>query len=996
MKLLNTLFAVFFLLLLNTNVVLSQNIPQNPNKIDQNGLRQGKWTEMLDKDDLITKNKEEATFYRIVEYKDDEKIETGVEYQYYLSGNKYFEGRLSNGKGIYYDENGKKKREVRTHGMVGYGGFNINISFHPNGIKASEDKYENERLFTYFYNEKGKLISKQPKDTGIYSAYIINPFPDKTTFHDDGNIASESRYENGKIFTQNYNKNGKKTTQETHSLTKDEEEAMQEYLEAKSSTTGTSTIESIMGDLMANVGDVMDKKIYLALASDDSELYNADYSFSDKYYELTQLTAESATKFATEAAKNSDNEWYQLMSEAEKNYAEKNLKKAIENTKKAIDLSFKEAKEAINSKSPVNMLFGTTVYYSGVSYLIHLYRATKQFEEAKKLYDARLTNKLDETSNLSMLEAGLTMHFAGHYKDRKDYKTAGDLYRKALLIGQIEVKRKLTTSTESIDDKMALKYLRIYTDSFNTLVVEALQKNQNTDLKSTLLPLMYDNQQIIKSSIINYFKAKKFMVLNNPTPEAAKLYQEWQKKREELKNALQMSAEQRRKANIVSYNLKIEEKALEGKVFEKVKYEEPIYTWKDIQKKLKPTEAAVELIYTHKAYVALIVTPNTINHPEIVLLENVKDLEGKYLTKYRESIENQSDNSFAYTAYWAEIAKKLQGIKKVYLSPDGVYNLINLNSLQNPNTKKYVIDEIEIHQLTNTKDLVSISKSVPNTQLTAELIGYPAYQLSAKERLKETQKRGIKRLAEEEAPTLYAQNPNKKRAGIEDLIGTKEEVNKLSSLLKGKKWKTKSYLQEQALEEVIKEVKSPKVLHIATHGYFIVPNEIAAKNVTKVKKIEFRSATDSLWDNSLNPLLRSGLILAGGAETLNLRVQGIQPDKRVDDGILTAYEVVGLDLQKTDLVVLSACETGLGELVNGEGVYGLQRAFQVAGAKSIIMSMWKVDDGATQKLMTSFFEIWTNEKEKLTPREAFKEAQKRLRAEYPHPYYWGAFVMVGE
>jgi CHAT domain-containing protein len=378
-------------------------------------------------------------------------------------------------------------------------------------------------------------------------------------------------------------------------------------------------------------------------------------------------------------------------------------------------------------------------------------------------------------------------------------------------------------------------------------------------------------------------------------------------------------------------------------------------------------------------------------------LKESADLEGKYLTKYRESIENQSDNSFAYTAYWAEIAKKLQGIKKVYLSPDGVYNLINLNSLQNPlaKTPKYVIDEIEIHQLTNTKDLVSTSKSVSNAQLTAELIGYPAYQLNAEERLKEIQKRGIKRLAEEEDTTLYAQNPNKKRAGIEDLIGTKEEVNKISGLLKGKKWDTKSFLQEQALEEVVKEVKSPKVLHIATHGYFIVPNEIEAKNVTKIKKIEFRSATDSLRDDSLNPLLRSGLILAGGAETLNLRVQGIQPDKRVDDGILTAYEVVGLDLQKTDLVVLSACETGLGELVNGEGVYGLQRAFQVAGAKSIIMSMWKVNDGATQTLMTSFYENWTKTGNK---RLAFKQAQMALRAnpKYKNFYYWGAFVMVGE
>jgi CHAT domain-containing protein len=137
-----------------------------------------------------------------------------------------------------------------------------------------------------------------------------------------------------------------------------------------------------------------------------------------------------------------------------------------------------------------------------------------------------------------------------------------------------------------------------------------------------------------------------------------------------------------------------------------------------------------------------------------------------------------------------------------------------------------------------------------------------------------------------------------------------------------------------------------------------------------------------------NPLMRTGLLLKGAGDLLDKT----DYNYNMENGILTAYEAMNLSLDRTDLVVLSACETGLGQLEAGEGVYGLQRAFLVAGAKVLIMSMFKVDDEATQKLMLKFYQKWLNSG---NMRQSFIDAKKELRTEYQEPIYWGAFMMIG-
>ncbi len=137
-----------------------------------------------------------------------------------------------------------------------------------------------------------------------------------------------------------------------------------------------------------------------------------------------------------------------------------------------------------------------------------------------------------------------------------------------------------------------------------------------------------------------------------------------------------------------------------------------------------------------------------------------------------------------------------------------------------------------------------------------------------------------------------------------------------------------------------------------------------------------------------HPLIRSGLILAGA----NHAWQAGKPLGQREDGILTAYEISQMDLRNTELVVLSACETGLGDIRGNEGVYGLQRAFKIAGVKYLIMSLWQVPDYQTQELMTVFYRKWLEEK--MTVRQALKAAQEEMRKKRYEPFYWAGFVLV--
>jgi CHAT domain-containing protein len=328
--------------------------------------------------------------------------------------------------------------------------------------------------------------------------------------------------------------------------------------------------------------------------------------------------------------------------------------------------------------------------------------------------------------------------------------------------------------------------------------------------------------------------------------------------------------------------------------------------------------------------------------PAVVILNEGTDLEGKYAKAYRLSMKNKINDEKSYAYYWQPIDALVKGHKKVYVSLDGVYNQVNLNTLKKEGGD-FLLNQYDIVLIGNGRDLVINENRKKNTPAKkATLIGFPDYGSSA----------------------------------IPQLPATKTEIDGINKVLKTSGYSVSEWLQKDATEANLKTTQKISVLHIATHGYFL----------QDVDKASWPLGVHADYAKD-NVLLRSGLMLAN-ASMADKNEAGLE---NKSNGIITSYEAMNLDLMGTNLVVLSACETGLGEVKAGEGVYGLQRAFLVAGAQAIIMSLWKVDDAATQQLMNSFYNNWTKSGDK---QKAFKAAQVDLMTKYKDPYYWGAFVMM--
>jgi tetratricopeptide (TPR) repeat protein len=440
-------------------------------------------------------------------------------------------------------------------------------------------------------------------------------------------------------------------------------------------------------------------------------------------------------------------------------------------------------------------------------------------------------------------------------------------------------------------------------------------------------------------------------------------------------------------------------------------------TWRDVQKTLKPGEAAVEFarfqFHNGKSwtstnyYVALIVTPETATAPKLVVLGEAQKLESTPLASYRAGVGRtrgvvvatapaeqagaDAGAGDAYNAFWKPIEPALGAAKRVYVSSDGVLNQISVGLFSDA-TGKLLLEKYDLRLVNSTKDLLRPAHN--SSSKTAVLLGNPAFDLTEAQQRAALAKLGASAPARSlpgyatqtiplsAAVSGAAPSGNAHVTQLPPLPATQVEIDSVGKLLKNAGWQAAPYTGELALEEVLDRQRSPRVVHVATHGFFLSDQEIALEKKP--------GAQVRLKD----PMLRSGLFFAGADRAES----GAPPAAGLDDGVLTAYQAAQLDLQGTELVVLSACETGLGEQKNGEGVFGLRRGLQEAGAEAVLMSMWSVPDRETQELMALFYQNWLGGLDK---HEALRQAQikerEAVRQRYGKdlPFYWGAFVLVG-
>ena len=415
-------------------------------------------------------------------------------------------------------------------------------------------------------------------------------------------------------------------------------------------------------------------------------------------------------------------------------------------------------------------------------------------------------------------------------------------------------------------------------------------------------------------------------------------------------------------------------------------------TWQDVQKELGDDDLAIEFLTfddpgVETPYYVALTLRKTYDLPHIIRLGNERDLL-KYTKDAYTSIE-------ASAFIWANFLfnSELEGVNNIYFSPSGELHNIAIESMPYwMDENKTVSDAYKIYRLSSTRELVTKHKKTTAGK-GAVLYGHIDYN-SASTSKQETE---ISRKKHEVNGNITRGGFDPEEAGFRGgekwppLDGTHLEVENVRNILKKNvDMRTGVSATETTFKNLSGEKK--KIIHIATHGFYWTEEKAQKKNVSFSPRLE--DDDNNTVDNAMT---RSGLLFSGA----NLTFDHKPIPNEEDDGVLTAQEVSHLDLRGLDLLVLSACQSGQGE-ISGDGVFGLQRGFKMAGAQSIIMSLWSVNDKATQIMMTEFYKAYTSGKSK---REAFLIAQQKVKEIYgnykdeeqeilidkPH---WAAFILL--
>ena len=646
-------------------------------------------------------------------------------------------------------------------------------------------------------------------------------------------------------------------------------------------------------------------------------------------------------------------------------YLSKNYSKAISFGTRAAEIR----RQLFGEQSPD--------YAQSLATLAECYAQTGNYNEAINLA-SRALKILNIVYGEEHLQSYNSQHqLAGFYLNTGDYQKSADYFKQSFEHSRSYILRNFSsmTSKERTNLWGGASLIREKLPYAAYKVASLNEVSQKED--STLSALAYDGQLFTKGLLLNTeLEIQKLIEQSGDTAMANKYYKIKQD-RAALDNLFQIPAEER------EMDTDSLQKAIDNAERSLVESSKTLgdYTknlalsWKDVQNKLKENDIAIEFAtirdtaIKQQVYVAIVLKKD-MESPKMVKLFTWDEFCTVRLKEYYKT-------SKLYNIVWKPLSRYLNNAKTVYFAPAGKLHTIGIEYLFDEDSTIFA-EKYDTYRLSSTRELAIQHTINPNKKATT--YGGIQYNFSQEEweeikDINDSIRRNFR-----DIPQI---GPKFRGSTITYLEGTKVESSQIADILRAADYEINAMSDDNATEESFKMLSGLgiKILHIGTHGFY--EDELDMEDAG----YSFFTATQqSDEDRSLSC---SGLLFAGANSTINPSRPDEIPEG-ADDGVLTAKEISRLDFQGLDLVVLSACQTGLGE-ITGEGVFGLQRGFKKAGAQTIVMSLWNVADESTQLLMVEFFKNLAAGESK---RAAFIAAQKVVRQQYPNPLYWAAFVMI--
>ncbi|BBM86510.1 CHAT domain-containing protein [Candidatus Uabimicrobium amorphum] len=593
--------------------------------------------------------------------------------------------------------------------------------------------------------------------------------------------------------------------------------------------------------------------------------------------------------------------------------------------------------------------------------LADTYTTNGKPELAQKMY-RKILGKIQKIFGEQHPQTLLAMNnLASNYARTGHYSEAMDLYDDCLKRTHMFVRRAFEGSNEQTKLALLGKYNIIKDGSLkfylSLLTDPHTPKNIRIEVQNKIfeISLLYKSLALFSSAEVHKRASKNpkhhtdLQLLNTKRNQLSKLF---------LKSPLNHEKYKQRIDKVTQEISQLEQRLTNKiSIFHTYKY----VSAQQIQQRLRPQEALVDFVIFSASTTPYILATIVKNDDIVVLPISQFDDLRRNVKEFREKIVLRQPISkvanVIYCHIWQPLEHHLSQIKTVYLISENILHLLPFNALID-NREKYLIENFAIHPLTMARDLLQEGQ-------------YPA----------------AKKITIFSAPDFgnVGKNHNARAAvnlQFEKLPFTQVEAQSIAQIADDCNKQAQIFSGSTATKQQILTVKSPQILHIATHGFFLNSRNEGQANQRGFIKPQTSSVPDILQDNTIvkNPLLQCGLAFSNA--------------NMGSEGVVTALEVLSMNLTSTQLVVLSACETGVGTLQQGEEVYSLRRAFQQAGAGAVLSTLWILDDKATNHFMRTFYRNFFYG---LAPQQSLRKTQLAfLRSDkYQHPYFWAPFVMNG-